>query len=87
MVKDIRIDNPALVLACKKVFGEDLVVDAWFMGSDYGNYYGNYKPPPPRFSEQDGCVDLSSENIVVQFSNGKKVLIWNSEWGGIAPAS
>jgi hypothetical protein len=69
------VSDPALVGAVKDVLG-DLVTDAWFVAHSSGS--------APRFSQdQDGDIHLDSEAIVIQFFNGMKLHVWNSEWGGI----
>ena len=36
-----------------------------------------------KINSKDSGITFDGENMLVTFKNGKKIEIWNSEWGGI----
>ena len=68
----------------QKLFGKDIVANA-FLYNEYvdekedGNYLKDSYSECPFEPEKD----FNGENLCIEFVNGKKVKIWNSEFGGI----
>lgn len=66
--------NPSLLKAAKQIFG-DLVVNAFGL-------------PDAKFSihkiKDELLLDWSSEDIILEFVNGSKVLMKNSEWASFS---
>lgn len=67
--------NPSLLKAVKQIFG-DLVVDAFcFSDTEFSAKETNTK---------ELILDWNSEEIVLVFSNGNRVLMMNSEWASFS---
>lgn len=80
MREDTRLSTVA-----KNVYGD--IVDTAYIGT---LYYKDSDPTPTDYDTIDSYAGTETDQIsndklmiVIQFTNGRKVLITNSEWGSI----
>jgi hypothetical protein len=84
--KVIRPDA-SLLAACQRVFGVDIVKDAYLVTYDFGN------SGPGEVERRltgaafvdDGKAEISydAREIMIEFCNGNRVIFQNSEWATI----
>lgn len=76
-----RLDDNLLNTA-RTVFGDGLILRAWVTTwridgmSELEDIEKRYYS-----SDNDNQLDLDAKDIILEFSNGRKVLFTNSEWG------
>ena len=83
--------NAAMLAQIQSFFGEGMVVGAWIAQADYG-VHNIISTPEERLKEdmehhiqiEDQIFNMDAVDLVIEFFNGKKVVIGNSEWGSIA---
>ena len=79
--------NKDLLKAAKRVFGDELVINAWITTLDAGFEpdYVRSRLDEETSNVQPGKSELryDAQNIVIEFCNGRKVLFTNSEWASM----
>ncbi|PPK99029.1 hypothetical protein [Parapedobacter indicus] len=83
----IKRKSEKLAGLAKKVFGEDLVAEAFVLGENYGSDKNNTKVLDKIEShlteEDDGFVYDYIDCIEIRFCNNRLVRFTNSEWASI----
>jgi len=72
--------SDGLLDQARRIFGNDLVVGAWFLSWTPEHVKGEAE----MFEDRGGAfIDIGGLTVLLEFCNGKRVRIDSSEWGGI----
>lgn len=76
------ISDANLTTMARNIFGQDVVVEAFLAIEDYGDDPEHLRDniQRQRFKEVTDTLDWDARTIVLQLTNGRKVLLSNSEW-------
>lgn len=75
--------------AAKKIFGP-IVKNAWiatyaFSDDSKSTQRDTIKNISCGIIDKDGTIETGAGRVAIEFTTGKKVMFWGSEWGGIKP--
>jgi len=69
-----KVQRKDVTEIAKQIFGTEIVVAAYLQVEEYRTDHGIL---------DSTRIYPGEEPVIVEFVNGKKVLIWSSEWGGV----
>lgn len=90
MEKIYAIKNKKLLRVAQNIFGEDMVLDAWVLGTypydlkDQDWYINDLKKENKELNLKESSIDIGGITIALKLSNGRIITATSSEWGDIS---